>query len=71
MAAQRFVAVVGARVLPERFAAQVAAVVHFLVARGFLWGLSRGSVFTVREARLCATSTGSRRAQGIRPRPVG
>jgi hypothetical protein len=40
MAAQGFVAVVGARVLPEACAAQVAAAVWFLLGRG--WGIGSG-----------------------------
>ncbi len=40
MAAQGFVAVVGARVLPEACASQVAAVVGFLLGRG--WGIGSG-----------------------------
>ena len=40
MAAQGFVAVVGARVLPEACAPQVAAVVGFLLGRG--WGIGSG-----------------------------
>src|SRR5262245_19402367 len=40
MAAQGFVAVVGARELPEGCAAQVAEVVQFLLSRG--WGVASG-----------------------------
>jgi hypothetical protein len=40
MAAHRFVAVVGARVLPESAASQVAAVVRFFLSRG--WGIGSG-----------------------------
>jgi hypothetical protein len=40
MAAHRFVAVVGARVLPEAAAPQVAAVVRFFLSRG--WGIGSG-----------------------------
>ena len=40
MAGDRFVAVVGARVLPESAAAQVADVVRFFLARG--WGIGSG-----------------------------
>jgi hypothetical protein len=40
MAAHRFVAVVGARVLPESAASQVAAVVQFFLSRG--WGIGSG-----------------------------
>src|SRR5215470_10138765 len=40
MATQGFVAVVGARVLPEAVAGQVAAVVEFLLSRG--WGIGSG-----------------------------
>jgi hypothetical protein len=40
MAAHRFVAVVGARMLPESAAPQVAAVVQFLLSRG--WGIGSG-----------------------------
>ena len=40
MAAQGFVAVVGARVLPEAAAAPVAAVVRFFLGRG--WGIGSG-----------------------------
>src|SRR5262245_376201 len=40
MGVQGFVAVVGARVLPETGAGQVAAVVGFLLARG--WGIGSG-----------------------------
>src|SRR5690349_24613788 len=40
MAAHRFVAVVGARVLPEAAAPQVAAVVQFFLSRG--WGIGSG-----------------------------
>ena len=40
MAAHRFVAVVGARVLPEQVASQVADVVGFFLSRG--WGIGSG-----------------------------
>jgi predicted Rossmann fold nucleotide-binding protein DprA/Smf involved in DNA uptake len=40
MASHRFVAVVGARVLPETSAPQVAAVVRFFVGRA--WGIGTG-----------------------------
>ncbi len=40
MAAYRFVAVVGARALPEACASQVAEVVRFFVGRG--WGIGSG-----------------------------
>jgi hypothetical protein len=43
MAAYRFVAVVGARVLPESVAPQVAAVVQFFLSRG--WGIGSGGVW--------------------------
>src|SRR5205823_6065560 len=40
MVAHRFVAVVGARVVPEAWASQVAAVVRFFLERG--WGVGSG-----------------------------
>ena len=40
MAGHRFVAVVGARVLPEAAAPQVAEVVQFFLSRG--WGIGSG-----------------------------
>ena len=43
MAAHRFVAVVGARVLPASAASQVAAVVQFFLSRG--WGIGSGAAW--------------------------
>jgi hypothetical protein len=58
MAAHRFVAVVGARLLPESAAPQVAAVVQFFLSRG--WGIgsggARGADAFALQAVLCAGS---------------
>jgi hypothetical protein len=59
MAAHRFVAVVGARVLPEAAAPKVAAVVRFFLSRG--WGpAGPGARMRSRSTRCCAR--GPRRA---------
>jgi len=60
MAAQRFVAVVGARVLPEAWAGAVAAVVRSFTARG--WGIGSGGARGADQFALQAVLAGGRSA---------
>ena len=57
MVAHRFVAVVGARVLPEAWASQVAAVVRFFLERG--WGIGSGGAQGADQYALHAAPHGS------------
>ncbi len=60
MSAHRFVAVVGARALPEAWASQVAEVVRFLVGRG--WGIASGGARGADEYALRAVLAAGRAA---------
>lgn len=60
MAADRFVAVVGARVLPEAWASRVAEVVRFFVGRG--WGIGSGGARGADEYALRALLAAGRAA---------
>jgi hypothetical protein len=73
MVAHRFVAVVGARVLPEAWASQVAEVVRFFLARG--WGVGSGGARGADQYALEAVVAGGRAACAgsvvFLPGPVG
>ncbi|MBI4611394.1 MAG: DNA-processing protein DprA [Candidatus Rokubacteria bacterium] len=60
MAADRFVAVVGARALPEAWASQVAEVVRFFLGRG--WGIGSGGARGADEYALRAVLAAGRKA---------
>jgi hypothetical protein len=60
MVADRFVAVVGARALPEAWAPQVAEVVRFLLGRG--WGIGSGGARGADEYALRAVLKAGRKA---------
>jgi hypothetical protein len=62
MVGQRFVAVVGARVLPEHWAGRVAAVVRHFVGRG--WGVGTGGARGADQYALAAVVAAGRAACG-------